>query len=265
MGRKLTREEKYQLYESSVQNPEADIVFINREYKKIYGKKPLVLREDFCGTGAMACDWVKQSKIHKAHGIDLDVEPISYGVDNHYLTMTEDEQSRMEYIKGNVLSTYSFKADVIVAFNFSYFLFKERAMLVQYFSQVRKSLKKEGMFLIDLFGGTETRKSLEESSRRKNHTYYWECETYNPLTADALYHIHFKTHADGVKHNKVFSYDWRMWDARELQDVMLDAGFKKINIYWEGVDKKGLGNGEFFKTNKAENCESWITYISALP
>jgi hypothetical protein len=265
MGKKLTREEKYQLYEASVQNPEADIVFINREYKKIYGKKPLVLREDFCGTGAMACGWVQQSKSHKAYGIDLDVEPLTYGLDNHYLNMTMDEQLRMEYIKGNVLANYSFKADVIVAFNFSYFLFKERALLVQYFTKVRKNLKKEGMFLIDLFGGTEARKPLEESSRRKNHTYYWDCESYNPLTAEAKYAIHFKTHSDGIKHERVFEYDWRMWDARELQDVLIDAGFKKLNIYWEGVDDKGLGNGEFHKTLKAENCESWITYISALP
>jgi hypothetical protein len=47
MVKKLTRDEKYALYEGSVQNPEADIVFINREYKKLYGKPRWVLREDF--------------------------------------------------------------------------------------------------------------------------------------------------------------------------------------------------------------------------
>ena len=265
MTKKLSRNEKYELYESSVQNPEADIAFINREYKKIYGKKPLVLREDFSGTGAMACQWVKQSKDHQAFGIDLDIEPISYGIDHHYLTMTKDQQKRMEYIRGNVLSRYSFKVDVIVAFNFSYFLFKKRAELVKYFSMVRSHLKKEGMFLIDLFGGTETRKPLEEANRRKGHTYYWDCTSYNPLTAEVMYYIHFKTHHDQVKHEKVFSQDWRMWDACELQEVLADAGFKKTHIYWEGVDKKGLGNGEFYKTTKAENCESWVTYICATP
>lgn len=265
MSRKLTREEKYQMYEASVQNPEADITFINREYKKLYKKNPYVLREDFCGTGAMACQWVQQSKKHTAHGIDLDIEPLSYGVDHHYLTMTEAEQARMEYIKGNVLSNYSYKADVIVAFNFSYYLFKERETLVQYFSQARKHLKKEGMFLIDLFGGTETKKPLEEPSRKKGHTYYWDCESYNPLTGDVKYYIHFKTHKDQVMHKKVFVYDWRMWDAKELQDVLKDAGFKNIKIYWEGVDRKGLGNGKFFETDKAENCESWVTYICAIP
>ncbi len=265
MAKKLTRDEKYVLYESSVQNPEADIAFINKEYKKIYGKNPLVLREDFCGTGSMACAWVAQSKKHKAHGIDLDMEPISYGVENHLFKLAEADQGRMEFILGNVMSTYNFKTDVIVAFNFSYFLFKQRADLVKYFSQVRKHLKKDGAFFIDLFGGTETKKPLIESVRHTKHTYYWDCEKYNPLTGDVLYYIHFKTHKDQVKHEKVFKYDWRMWDARELLDVIADAGFSKTHIYWEGVEKDGSGNGNFKQSTKAENCESWVTYICALP
>ena len=265
MTKKLTRDEKYVLYEGSVQNPDADISFINREFKKIYGKAPLVLREDFCGTGSMACAWVAQGPTHKAHGVDLDMEPISYGVENHLFKLKEEEQKRMEFILGNVMDNYDFKADVIVAFNFSYFLFKERSNLVKYFSQVRKHLKKEGMFFIDLFGGTETRKPLEESAKHKNHTYYWDCDKYNPLTADVLYYIHFKTHKDQVKHEKVFKYDWRMWDARELLDILKDAGFRQTHIYWEGVDKDGSGNGVFKQSVKAENCESWVTYICALP
>lgn len=262
---KLTRDEKYHLYESSVQNPKADIDFINREFKKLYGKKPLVLREDFCGTGSMACAWVKQSNEHKAFGIDLDVEPITYGLENHYLTMKEEQQKRMEYIKGNVLDNYDFKSEVIVAFNFSYYLFKNRNDLVKYFSQVRKHLVKEGVFFLDLFGGTDTKKAMEESNKHKTHTYYWDCESYNPLNGECLYYIHFKTHKDQVKHEKVFKYDWRMWDARELLDVLSDAGFSKTQIYWEGVDKDGYGNGNFKVAKIAENCESWITYISACP
>ena len=263
MAKKLSRDEKYALYEGSVQNPDADISFINREYKKIYGKKPLVLREDFCGTGAMACAWVAQSKEHKAHGIDLDMEPISYGVENHLFKLKDEQQNRMEYILGNVMSNYDFKADVVVAFNFSYFLFKKRADLVKYFSQVRKHLKKDGAFFIDLFGGTETRQPLEESVKHKTHTYYWDCESYNPLTAECLYYIHFKKGQE--KFEKVFKYEWRMWDARELQDVLADAGFKETHIYWEGVDKEGLGNGVFSRSTKADNCESWVTYICAIP
>jgi SAM-dependent methyltransferase len=162
------------------------------------------------------------------------------------------------------MSEYDFKTDVVVAFNFSYYLFKKRADLLKYFTQVRKHLKKDGAFFIDLFGGTEARQELEESVKHKNHTYYWDCAKYNPLTAECLYHIHFKT-KDGVKHEKAFTYDWRMWDARELQDILEDAGFSKLHIYWEGVDKDGTGNGKFKKSTKAENCESWVTYICAQP
>jgi hypothetical protein len=258
---KLSRDEKYRLYLNSVQNPEADIKFVTKEFKGFFGKAPLVLREDFCGTGMMACEWVKQSKDHKAFGIDLDIEPISYGVINHYMDLSEEEQKRMKYINGNVLHPYDFKADVIVAFNFSYFLFKKRSELLAYFTSVRKGLKKDSAFFIDMFGGTESRK---ESVKHKEHTYYWDCHSYNPLTAECTYFIHFKTHRDQVKHEKVFRYDWRMWDARELQEILIDAGFKSTTIYWEGVDKDGTGNGVFKKATKAENCESWVTYIAAL-
>lgn len=262
---KLSRDEKYRLYLGSVQNPEADIQFINKEYKAIFGKTPKSLREDFCGTGLLACEWVQQDKTRTAFGIDLDMEPLSYGVVNHYSELTEEEQSRMKYINGNVMSAYDFKTDVVVAFNFSYYLFKKRSELLQYFTSVRKHMKKDSLFLIDMFGGTETRQELEESVKHKNHTYYWDCSSYNPLTSECMYYIHFKTHSDGIKHEKVFKYDWRMWDAQELRDIMTDAGFSKTVIYWEGVDKDGTGNGKFKAATKAENCESWVTYICALP
>ena len=264
-GPKLSRDDKYRLYLASVQNTQADIKFINKEYKALYGRAPKSLREDFCGTGLMACDWVQQNDECTAFGIDLDMEPLSFGVVNHYDELSEDEQKRMKYINGNVMSKYDFKTDVTVAFNFSYYLFKKRADLLKYFTQVRQHMKKDSAFFIDMFGGTEARKELEESVKHKNHTYYWDCSKYNPLTAECLYHIHFKTHKDGIKHEKVFTYDWRMWDARELLDILEDAGFSKTQIYWEGVDKDGTGNGKFTKTNKAENCESWVTYICALP
>jgi hypothetical protein len=56
-----------------------------------------------------------------------------------------------------------------------------------------------------------------------------------------------------------------MWDAKEIQDVLSDAGFSNIQIYWEGVDKNGEGDSKFKPTTKADNCESWVTYISARP
>ena len=51
--------DKYVLYESSVQDPAAEVKFVRRVYRKMFGKDATRLREDFCGTGAIACRWVK--------------------------------------------------------------------------------------------------------------------------------------------------------------------------------------------------------------
>ncbi len=267
-GSKLSKDEKYFLYEASVQNPEADILFINKVYKSKYQKLPKVLREDFCGTGKLLCEWVSQGDDYRSYGIDLDPEPMNYGKKFHWAMLNDGEKNRAQYIHGNVLdpAAYPKQADVVVAFNFSYYFFKERNELLKYFKAVFESLKNsESAFFIDLFGGTEARKVATENVKHKKHTYYWDCEKYNPLTAECFYSIHFKVHDKNTIYKRVFSYDWRMWDTRELIDLLQDAGFKNVYTFWEGVDGQGFGNGVFKETKLAENCESWVTYLCATP
>jgi rhodanese-related sulfurtransferase len=213
----------------------------------------------------MACDWVKQSHSHEAKSIDLDDEPIGYGLENHYSRLSEAEKKRMEYVKGNVLDRYDFRPDIVVAFNFSYFIFKSRKMLLDYFKNVRLSLKDEGAFFLDIFGGTEAREPLEEETEHDDFSYVWDCDRYNPLTNECLYYIHFKTGKDNKEHRKVFTYDWRMWTVPEIKEILEDAGFSNVVIFWEGDDEDGGGDGNFFRTTEVENCESWVTYLMATP
>lgn len=262
---KISLDLKYQLYEGTVQNHETDIEFINEQFHETYNRYPLSLREDFGGTGAMACDWVKQSKEHKAWAIDLDTEPMDYGKKTHFVKLNADEQKRMSYILGNVLAPRDEKSDVIVAFNFSYFIFKNRKTLVEYFKMVHAGLEKSGMFFLDIFGGLEARQALVEETKHEKHTYYWDCDKYNPITEEVLYYIHFKTHHDKVKYEKVFTYDWRQWSIGEIRDALYDAGFSDVITYWEGTDEDGSGDGEFYRAYDEENCESWVTYLSAIP
>jgi hypothetical protein len=56
-----------------------------------------------------------------------------------------------------------------------------------------------------------------------------------------------------------------MWDNRELMDLLKEAGFSEVKSFWEGVSRDGTGNGNFKESNKAENCESWVTYLCAIP
>jgi rhodanese-related sulfurtransferase len=261
---KISTELKYKLYEQAVQCHENDIEFMNTEFKKHRGREAFVLREDFGGTAAMACDWVKLGPQYTAYGIDLDPEPQKFGQENHYKLLNEEQQKRMTYISGNVLEEYPFKADVIAAFNFSYFIFKNRRDLVDYFTKARRGLKEDGAFFLDIFGGTECQQELVEETEHDDFSYYWDCDSYNPINGHVKYFIHFKTHHDKVKYNQVFTYDWRMWSLAEVTDALKEAGFSEVKTYWEEDDDEGGGNGNFYEAMEAENCESWVTYICAL-
>ena len=264
-GDGLSLELKYKLYEKSVQNHEDDIEFVSEEYRRIKGREALTLREDFCGTGALACAWADKGEGHRAWGVDIDPEPMEHGKKRHHERLGEAARGRMRYIQGDVAEPRDFKTDVVVAFNFSYYVFKRRRDLVRYFERVREGLNSQGVFFVDIFGGTECFQELEEETEFKKHSYYWDCDSYNPLKNEAVYHIHFKTYKDGKRHERVFSYDWRHWTVAEVVEAMEDAGFAKVLTYWEEDDEDGEeGNGEFYVSDKEENCESWVAYIVGL-
>lgn len=260
----LTLEQKYDFYEKSVQNAEGEVEFMQKEYKRYYGRKAQTLREDFCGTGAISCAWVADNKNSEAFGVDLDPEPIEMGKIRHFAKLKKTEQSRMQYLQQNVLNAKAPKIDVVCAFNFSYFIFRSRKDLLQYFKTVRKSLNKQGIFFIDLFGGPESQKLVTDTAKKPgNLTYFWECQHFNPLNHHCTFAIHFKD-SKGKKHENVFTYHWRLWTMPELRDLLSEAGFSKVVPYWEGDDEDGSGNGEFDPTEEVENCDAWVCYLAAL-
>ncbi len=267
MGKKKasTGFNKHYYYEKSVQNPSHEVEFLADEYKRIKKRKAKTLREDFGGTGFLSCTWVAKHKENEAVAIDLDSDPIEYGKLRHYSKLNSEQQKRMKYTKGNVLSTSNPKADIICAFNFSYFIFKKRKEILKYFKAVRKTCGKNTVFFLDLFGGPESQTLLEEETEHDNFSYFWDCQKFNPITNECLFAIHFKDEK-GKKHKNCFTYDWRLWSMPELTDLLEEAGFSKVITYWEGDDDDDDGgNGEFYPSREEENCDSWVTYIAALP
>ncbi len=254
---------KYVYYEKSVQNPSNEVEFFNEKYEELRGAKAKTLREDFCGTAAISCEWVKQSAEHKAWGIDLDPEPIDYGMNNHYAQLDDEAKSRMKYIEGNVLNSGTPTVDICFAFNFSYFIFKKRDELLTYFKAAREALNDGGVFFMDLFGGPDSIQENTDIISHEGFKYFWECQMFNPMTNDCRFAIHFKRKGE-QKRKDVFVYNWRMWGMMELRDLLLEAGFSKTIGYWEGEDDDGGGDGDFFATDEAEQCEAWVTYIAAL-
>ncbi len=83
------------------------------------------------------------------------------------------------------------------------------------------------------------------------------------ITGDAVNYIHFRF-PDGSQITKAFEYDWRLWTLPELQELLIEAGFAKVTVYWEGTDEETEeGDGEFKPTTIGEACEGWIAYLVA--
>ncbi|MFP5491686.1 MAG: class I SAM-dependent methyltransferase [Bacteriovoracia bacterium] len=263
MKSELDLKTKYDWYERAVQTPDTEVDFMRLWFKKLHGRYPQTLREDFCGTGAISCSWVAKAPQNEAYGIDLDPEPIAMGRERHYSKLSANAQKRMQYLEANVMDKHRFTVDVVCAFNFSYFIFKKRSQLVKYFKTVRQGLGKQGMFFMDLFGGPESQKIVTDVRKMKGLTYYWECQSFNPITAECTFAIHFRD-AKGKKHENVFTYDWRLWTIAELREILEEAGFSRSIAFWEGDDNKGGGNGIYTPSEIGENCDAWVSYIAAL-
>lgn len=256
--------DKHHLYQLAVQNPDYDAEFVYKMYKKLRKKPPQSMKEDFCGTFAFSCEWVKLNGENKAVGVDIDPVPLKWGRENNLEELEEEDRKRVQLIKGNVLDFSKPKVDIVCAFNFSYFIFRTREDMRSYFRTAYRSLKPDGVMFLDAFGGSEA--FLEQEERRKcnGFTYVWEQARYNPISAEMLCKIHFEF-TDGTAMRNAFTYGWRLWTIKEIRELLTEAGFADVQIYWEGTDHKtGSGNGVFRKTEKGEACQAWIAYIVAL-
>lgn len=257
--------DKYKLYHHSVQNPDADIDAMKKAWKLQYKETAFyTLREDFCGTFANTAAWVKKNKLHYGIGVDLDKEPIQYGKKHYLKLMTANEQARIKILNANVLSPKLPAADVVCAFNFSYFCFHERKVLLAYFKSVFKKLNKKGMFILDCLGGSLTHLANDHKKRfpKEKFTYHFEQLSFDPIHSRAKFAIHFKFKT-GRSLKNAFTYDWRMWTIPEIRELLEEAGFKTNKVFWEGLTKNGEGNGIYRVREKGEECESWIAYLAA--
>lgn len=264
------RADRYALYGLSVQEPANEAEFFDKTYKTLNGKSPRVLREDFCGTHAVCCEWVKLHKDNTAYGVDLDPEPLAWGKANVQAALTDEQRGRIKLYEDDVRSAAEVKADVLAAQNFSFFLFKTRDALRGYFAQALANLAEDGIMVMDMMGGSDCHIEDHEDVRTidtdvkgfKKFKYIWEQKRFNPITADALFHIHFRF-KDGSELDKAFTYDWRFWTLPEVTELLLEAGFSDATVYWEQADDDGEETGEFAPAAEGPADPSWIAYVVA--
>ena len=264
MKKKLPVFDKYFYYKKAVQSPVEDISFFKKTFRSFYKKTPRVFREDFCGTFYVAFEWIKDHKLNKAIAIDIDKAPIEYGIKNHTLQLNPSQQKSLTVLNKNILSPRLPAAEIISVSNFSYFVLKERALMLKYFKNVHKSLYKKGLFILDVVGGAECEQITEEETKHRGFSYFWDQDFFDPIQREGHFYIHFKRKGE-KKQLKQFSYHWRLWTFPELKELLMSAGFSKVYVYWEQSDKKGEGTGVFKKAKTGEPCGCWVAYLISVP
>ena len=243
------------LYEDSVQNTESSIELIDKVFKRERAELPMNLREDFCGTAKLCCDWVKSHQGRRAVGIDIDKVTIDWAQKNNVNNLGK-AASRVKLIEQNVLDRTPGPFDVIAAFNFSYWVFHSRDVLKAYFNAVMKSLEPGGLFIIDMHGGPDSQFILEEETEQDDFIYVWEQESFDPVNNRVKCHIHFRFF-DGTEINRAFTYDWRIWTLPELRELLEEVGFTHVDTWWDDKDDV------IRPRDSAENLISWIAYLAA--
>ena len=254
----------YELYELAVQSPDSHVELFSWIYQEIHERPARRLREDFCGTFQICCEWAKADRRNTSVGIDLDPDPICYGKETHWEKLSEDQQKRVEVKRGDVLTTRSAPADIVVACNFSYYIFKERKLLVRYFKSVLKALKSGGILILETGGGpgfiekTKERKTVRRRGKPP-YVYTWDQQSFDPVTHSARYAIHFRVKGQKAINN-AFTYDWRIWSIPEVKECLLEAGFARSLVYWE-TEHRGRPTGEYAATEAGDNAYSWCSYL----
>ncbi len=259
--------DRHALYQRAVQCPEADINFIDETYQSLHGAYPSRLREDFCGSAAVCCEWVQRRRGNCAVGIDIDPEVLAWGRNNNLSRLDNAEAARVRLVECDVLTVETEPFQVISAMNFSYWLMTERDLLKRYFRRVYQALTDDGIFFLDAYGGYDSFRNIIEEREIDEEapdgfTYIWEQERYEPISGRLTSHIHF-TFRDGSRLDRAFSYHWRLWTLPEIQDLLQEAGFRQITVYWQGWDNDGEPDGIFVPTQEADADAGWICYICA--
>ena len=254
--------DKHELYELSVQGPEAEGDFVDKAFRQRRRRLARSIREDFCGTAIASAEWVKRRRDNTAIAVDLDQSVLDWAARKLPERLDPEQLGRLTLRRADVRTVRTPPVDCILAMNFSYYIFKTRQGLGQYFKRAHRGLVEYGLFLIDAYGGSDSFLEMQERRKVSGFTYVWDQHSYNPITGDAVNYIHFEF-PDGTRMNKAFAYEWRLWTLPEIQELLYEAGFSKVTVYWEGTGDDGEGNDEFDPSTVGEACPGWIAYLAA--
>lgn len=253
--------DRHELYQLSVQASEHEVEVFDKLYRRAYKKKALTMREDFCGTALLCATWVKSDAKRTATGVDFSGETLDWGRE-HNINPLGDAASRATLLQEDVRADRAGKFQLINALNFSYWTFRTRRELGEYFKKVHQALDDEGLFLLDAYGGWESQEPMLEPRKiAAGFTYVWDQHSFDPITHEVVNHIHFEF-KDGTKLEKAFTYEWRYWTLPEIRELLVEAGFSKVRVYWDRAEDED--EEDYQIATSAENQPGWVSYLVAL-
>ena len=255
--------DKFVCYQHSVQEPDHEVRVFDQVYREAYKTKPMTLREDFCGTFAVSCEWAKSDKNRQAIALDICSETLAWGTENNLGKLKAKVAERVAVLEQDVRSRTVPQVDVLAAQNFSFWCFKTRAEVVNYFKIACENLGEKGVMVMDMMGGKECYASDVTDKRtiikgKEGFKYHWEQAYFNPVTADCSFFIHFKF-GDGSMIKKAFEYHWRFWTIPEVREMLAEAGFSISKVYWDIADEDE--DADWRAVNEAPNDDSWLCYV----
>lgn len=257
--------DRYDLYLRSVQSPEHEIDFFRKAYRRTYGGLPKNLREDFCGTAAVCCEWVRGHPERSAIGVDIDPVPLAWGREHNLGGLPEVARTRVTLLRDDARRVHGPKADIVAAQNFSFQCFTTRPELKRYFKAAHGNLARRGLLVLDLMGGSEVlEEDREEVKSFRSYKYVWHQKRFDPITHHCEYFIHFRF-PDGSALEKAFRYRWRLWTIPEVKELLTEAGFRRVDVYWENSNRRtGRGNDVYRRREHAASDAAWVCYIVAV-
>jgi ubiquinone/menaquinone biosynthesis C-methylase UbiE len=134
----------HDLYQRAVQCPESEVNLVYQSWKEMRNRVPHSVREDFCGTSAVAREWVRRSEENTVIGVDLDPGVLAWSRSRMDESLTPEQRSRVKLVEHDVMKVDEIPVDCVLAMNFSYYGFKKRTTLLKYFHSVCGSLKEDG-------------------------------------------------------------------------------------------------------------------------
>lgn len=254
--------DRHALYQEAVQAPDYDALFYSRYFHKLTGQPLRVFREDFCGTAALACEFVRLHRDNRAIGVDLHGPTLAWGRKHNVATRLDTEQQRrLTLVQDDVRAVQSPKAQLLCAVNFSYSVFHRRDELLGYLQNCYRSLQPGGLLAVDAWGGSTVQQVTTDRRRQHGFDYLWEQRAFDPISHRIDCRIHFEFR-DGTRLRDAFTYDWRLWTLPELRELFAEAGFTGIHVLWECTDlRTGRGNGVFRKKERGDADAAWVAYV----